>query len=106
VTRTEPGTELAAALRDAVPIDVLTESDADAVRICTTLKTIASYDPSLPTLVVTDGSPAILGTLDGAEYLWRLTGVARITDTQNPRAMVDFLSRASRRSGTGRLLAV
>ncbi len=106
VARTQPGAALATALRGVAPIGVLTESDADGLRICTTLKTIASYDPSLPTLVVTDGSPTILGTLDGAEYLWRLTGVARIADTHNPGAVVDFLARAGRRNGTGRLLSV
>jgi hypothetical protein len=106
VIATAPGVALAVALRKTAPIAVLAESDIDGLRLCNTLKTIASYDPALPILVLTDANPAILGTLDGAEYLWSLTNVIRVTGAQYPRAVMEFLAAAGRRCDGARLIAV
>ena len=74
--------------------------------ICQALRSIASFDRTLPVLVITADDPACLGIVDASEQLWRLTGLSSSAEMPDMGYVVDFLFRAGRKGQVGRLLPV
>lgn len=88
------------------PIGVVSELNPCSPASCAGLRSIASYDPAMPVLLVTNADPTILGTLDAAEQLWGLSCLERIADPPSVKDLMRFLFQAGRRLGHGRLLPV
>ena len=93
-------------LRHHRPMAIISELDPKGTTSCAALRTIAAYDQDMPVLLVAGQDPSVLGTIDAAEQLWRLSALHRLGDAPTANDLIGFLFRAGRRSGLGRLMPV
>ncbi|MBN8875597.1 MAG: hypothetical protein J0H67_22405 [Rhodospirillales bacterium] len=88
------------------PIAVVAELEGEAQDGCHVLMTVARFDPTLPVLMVAGEEPHLLGAVDAVQELWGLTAVTTTSALPRGGALVEYLFRAGRRAGIGRLLPV
>jgi DNA-binding NtrC family response regulator len=92
-------------LRERRPMAVMSSMDNAAQDGCHILKIVAEHDRSLPVLLVTGNKREVLGAVEAAEQVWELDRVLKTSSTPGIGDVVEFLSRAGRRSG-GSLMPV
>jgi hypothetical protein len=97
---------VAQALCDFRPIGVLASAAEIDCAVCDLMMAVAGFEPDLPVLLVTDNRPSVRGAVHGAQVLWQLSGLIHLTRRLDTSDLVEFLFRAARRSGTGRLMPV
>ena len=97
--------ELEAALRIDVPMAIIWELAAglDSAQV---LHAVSEFDHSLPMLIVMDDTGGEPGVLDSTIRLLRIADVTKLSGELALRDIVEFLSRAGRRSGAFRVLSV
>ena len=107
--RTE-GVDDALAIGEALcswrPIGVLAAADEIDCPVYDLFMAVAGFDTDLPILLVTDDGPMIRGAVHGAQRLWQLGGLIHLTRGLDTNDVIEFLFRAARRSGMGRLMPV
>jgi CheY-like chemotaxis protein len=100
------GDDLAPLLRGLRPIAVIADLDGEAQDGFHVMKVTASYDRTLPVLLLTSNDPALLGAVDAVQAVWGLTRVATVTGAADIGELVDFVCRAAREAGRTRLMRV
>ena len=93
-------TSLGAMLPRKRPMAVMAPLDNAAQDGCHVLKTVASYDRTLPVLLVTGSDPAHLGAVEAVEEIWQLDHVQKSACIPGIGDLVEFLFKAGRRSGS------
>ncbi len=88
------------------PIAVISELDPQSLACCAALRSIAAYDQDTPVLLVSGNYPIVLGTIDAAQELWKLSGLYLLASAPGPSDLIQFLFRAGRQAGMGRLVPV
>jgi hypothetical protein len=88
------------------PMAVISELDPQSLASCAALRCIASYDQDMPVLLVAGDDPAVLGTIDAAQELWKLSGLHRLAAAPAPGDLIHFFYQAGRHSGLGRLMPI
>lgn len=94
------------ALRDLRPIGVLASADEIDCSVYDLMMAVAGFEPDLPVLLVTDNRPSVRGAVHGAQLLWQLGGLIYLSRRLDTNDLVEFLFRAARKSGAGRLMPV
>jgi hypothetical protein len=94
------------ALHDLRPIGVLASAEEIDCAVYDLMMAVAGFEADLPLLLVTDNRPSVRGAVHGAQRLWQLGGLIHLTRRLDTTDLVEFLFRAARRSGAGRLLPV
>ena len=102
----ESSGDLAATLRQAKPMAVITDLDMANQDGCHVLKSVAAYDRNLPVMVLAGTDPAMLGAVDAVEELWGLSSVSKSQDLPSIGEIVDFLFRAGQSGRCLRLMPV
>ena len=97
---------VARALHEFRPIGVLASAQEIDCSVYDLMMAVAGFEPDLPVLLVTDDRASVRGAVHGAPLLWQLGGLIHLTRRLDTTDLVEFLFRAARRSGTGRLLTV
>jgi hypothetical protein len=92
------------ALRDLQPIGVIATADEIDCAVYDLMMAVAGFEPDLPVLLVTDNRPSVRGAVNGAQRLWQLGGLIHLARRLDTNDLVEFLFRAARRSGFGRLM--
>lgn len=97
--------ELEAALRSDASIGIIWELAAglDSGQV---LRAISEFDRFLPMLLVMDDTAGAAGVLDSTVQLLRIADVTKLSGEPVLRDIVEFLSRAGRKSGAFRVLSV
>ena len=93
-------------LRENRPMAVVTDVDGIAQDGFHVMRLVAAYDHDLPTMVLTQGDPVLMGAVDAMQELWDLTMVTRTTDKPLAGQLAEFLFAAGRRAGCMRLVHV
>ncbi len=106
VVRMASWDDLDTVLRHHRPMAVVAELDADGQDGCHVLMTVASYDRTLPVLLITGCDPALIGAVDAVEEIWNLTSVTRWSEPLGAREVVDFLFRTGLAGHCMRLMPV
>jgi hypothetical protein len=101
-----PADDLRSMLEILRPMAVITDLSGEQQDGFHVLKLTASYDPSLPVLMLTEDDPALLGALDAVQEVWGLTQVATASLSLGVGALVDFVCHAARSAGRPRLMRV
>lgn len=91
-------------LHHTQPMAVISEIDPQGLASCAALRSIASYDQDIPVLLVSGDDPVVLGTIDAAQELWKLSGLCRLATPPSPGDLIHFLYQAGRQAGSGRLM--
>jgi hypothetical protein len=104
VVRIPAHCDLSPVLRRQFPMAVVCELDGAPQDGCHVMKTVATYDPSLPVLIVTGDDEALIGAADAVEELWQLTEVSKIPALPGIAGLVDFLFQAGRKGNCLRLM--
>ena len=94
------------ALRDLLPMGVIAMADEIDCAVYDLMMAVAGFDQDLPVLLVTDDRASVRGAVRGAQLLWQLGGLIHVARHLDTNDLIDFLFRAARRSGVGRLLPV
>jgi hypothetical protein len=97
---------LAETLHALRPIGVLAVVEEIDCAVYDMLMAVAGFEPDLPVLLATDTRASVRGAVNSAHRLWQLTGLIHLTRRLDASDVVEFLYRAGRRSGTGRLIPV
>jgi CheY-like chemotaxis protein len=98
--------DLATLLRGLRPMAVIADLDGESQDGFHVMKVVASYDRTLPIMLLTSNDPALLGAVDAVQAVWGLTKVAAVTGTAGIGTLVDFMCRAARDAGRDRLIRV
>lgn len=104
VERVSTHVDLRMALQQRRPMAVVAEMDGEAQDGCHVLMTVAAYDRSLPTLLITGNDGALLGAADAVEEIWGLSSVTKRPDLPGIGEMVNFLFLAGQKGRCLRLL--
>lgn len=96
-------TSLAPVLRDRRPMAVFASMEAMGQDGGHVLKMVASHDPALPVMMLTNGDAALMGAADAIEEVWGLTSVVKRSTPPSASEVVDFLFRAGQ---SGRCLGL
>jgi len=88
------------------PIAVLAIADEIDCAVYDLLMAVAGFDANLPVLIVTDDRASVRGAVHSAHKLWQLTDLVHLEGGIETRDLIDFLFRAGRNSGTGRMMPV
>jgi hypothetical protein len=96
--------ELAETLDTLRPIGVLAVAEEIDCAVYDLLMAVAGFDPDLPVLLATDDRASVRGAVKSAHRLWQLTGLIHVTRRLETSDIVEFIFRAGRRNGTGRLM--
>jgi hypothetical protein len=97
---------IAQTLHELRPIAVLAIADEIDCTVYDMLMAVAGFDRNLPVLIVTDDRASVRGAVHAAHKLWQLTDVIHLTRDIGTRDLIDFLFRAGRNSGTGRMMPI
>ena len=95
-----------AMLREQRPMAVVSEIVGGAQDGFHAMRVVASYDPDLPIMVLTNGDPILMGAADAMQELCNLTMVSRTTAKPLAGQLAEFLFLAGRRAGCMRLVRV
>jgi CheY-like chemotaxis protein len=98
--------DLATLLRGLRPMAVIADLDSEAQDGFHVMKVVASYDRTLPIMLLTSNDPSLLGAVDAVQAVWGLTRVATVNGTAGIGTLVDFMCRAARDAGRDRLIRV
>jgi hypothetical protein len=94
------------ALHRLRPIGVLAATAEIDCAVYDLMMAVAGFEVDLPVLIVTDDRASLRGAVKGAQRLWQLGGLIHLTRLLDTSDLVEFLFRAARRSGVGRLMPV
>jgi hypothetical protein len=70
------------------------------------MKVVASYDRTLPILLLNDNDPTLLGAVDAVQEIWGLRRVATANDGAGTGPIADFIFTAARAIGIPGLMRV
>jgi CheY-like chemotaxis protein len=93
-------------LRGLRPMAVIADLDGKVQDGFHVMKIAASYQRTLPVMLLTGNDPALLGAVDAVREVWDLTRVTTITGTASIGVMIDFICHAARDAGMPRLMRV
>jgi CheY-like chemotaxis protein len=96
---TVAGHSLSLALRHHRPMAILAEMDGASHDGCYVMMRVAEYDRTLPLMLLTGTSPALIGAAEAVEELWALSAVARHAVLPEIGEIVAFLFRAGQSGG-------
>jgi CheY-like chemotaxis protein len=99
------GQELEAILPRLRPMAIIADVDSEIADGFHVMKMVASFDPALPILLITDNDQALLGAIDAVREIWGLRRVATTTGDVLGE-LVDFICQAARDAGRSRLMRV
>lgn len=88
------------------PMAVIAEAEGQDQDGYHVMMMVADHNRALPLMLLTGGDPALVGAADAVQELWGLESVSLHMEHPGIGDLVDFLFRASRRAGSGRLLPV
>jgi hypothetical protein len=94
-----PDVELPALMRDRRPVCVFTELETRDRDCCNVMQAAATYDRSLPILIVADCEDALLGVVDAVEDLLALSNVSKVKSVPSRGDIAEFLLKACRSQG-------
>lgn len=97
---------LAETLHALRPIGVLAVVEEIDCAVYDMLMAVAGFEPDLPVLLATDDRASVRGAVNSAHRLWQLTGLIHVTRRLETGDVMEFLFRAGRRNGTGRLMPI
>ena len=92
--------------REFRPMAIITAVDLKGQDGFHVMREIAGYAPDLPMMVLTGYDPAIMGAAEAMQEVTGLTSVRIEASLPSMGELVDFLFRAGRQSGVGRMMAV
>ena len=98
--------DLRLVLQSHNPMAVITDMEGDEQDGFHVMKIIARYNRDLPTMLLTNGDPVLMGAADALQDLCGMTSVARTSGFPLAGQLVAFLFGAGRRSGCMRLVPV
>jgi CheY-like chemotaxis protein len=104
VVRVSADCDLDAVLTKHSPMAVVCELDGEGQDGCHVMKRVASHDPSLPILLVTDDDPILIAAADAVQEIWQLTEVSQFRSLPGIAGLVDFLVQAGRKGRCLRLM--
>jgi CheY-like chemotaxis protein len=100
-----PGEDLEPILRGLRPMAVIADLENEVADGFHVMKMTASFDQSLPILLLTQNDPALLGAVDAVREVWGLRRVATSAGDAVGE-LVDFICHAARHAGKSRLMRV
>jgi CheY-like chemotaxis protein len=86
------------------PMAIITEADGHGQDGFHVMKEVARHDRDLPILFVTGADPILMGAAEAVCEVNGLTSVTMTPQTPPVGELVDFLFRAGRRFGWGRMI--
>jgi ActR/RegA family two-component response regulator len=101
-----PGINAGIILRQCRPTAVVFEADGDEQDGFHIMKQIAIHDRTLPAMVLTHGDPTLAGAVDAVQDLWGLTGATQPASELTVSELMEFLAKATRRTGVRSLMSI
>ncbi len=101
-----PGTDLAGELRTLNPMGVIADLQGTELDGFHVMKVVASFDASLPMLVLTAGDSKLLGAAEAVEQVWGLTSVQKSPFLPPVGRVIEFLCHAGRAGNCLNLMPV
>lgn len=86
------------------PMALVTEAELSGQDGFHVMRQVAEHNRTLPVMIVTGADPALLGAADAIQDISGLTDVRAAMTLPSMAEMVDFLFRAGRQAGIGRMM--
>ncbi len=86
------------------PMAIITEAESDGQDGFHIMMEVAQHDRDLPIMLLTGADPILMGAADAVCEANGLTSVTIVAQTPPVGELVDFLFRAGRRFGWGRMI--
>ncbi len=93
-------------LREFRPMAVIAEADARGQDGFNVMLEVARHDPDLPMMLLTGQDPALLGAAEAMREVTGLTRLIAVPELPVLGDVIDFLFRAGRAAGIGRMMPV
>lgn len=93
-------------LREFRPMAVIAEADGRGQDGFNVMLEVARHDPELPMMLLTGPDPALLGAADAMREVTGLTRLIALPELPALGEVLDFLFRAGRAAGVGRMMPV
>ncbi len=106
VEHVSSGLDVTYLMREFRPMAVITQVDLAGQDGFHVMQAVAAHDRRLPVMIVTGQDPAMMGAVDAMQEVTGLTTVRLETALPPMGEMVDFLFRAGRQAGIGRMMPI
>lgn len=93
-------------LREFRPMAVIAEADGQGQDGFHVMRAVAEHDASLPMLLLTGGEPGLAGAAEAMQEITGLSNLRVAAALPSIAETIDFLFRAGRRAGIGRMMPV
>ncbi len=93
-------------LREFRPMAVIAEVDGIGQDGFHVMQEVAAHDADLPVMLLTGHDPALLGAADAMTEITGLTRMNAVPELPPLGELIDFLFRAGRAAGVGRMMPV
>lgn len=98
--------DVAFLLREFRPMAVIAEADGRGQDGFHVMGAVADYDRTLPMMLLTGHDAALMGAADAMVEITGLTHMRVVADLPGMGEVIDFLFRAGRSAGIGRMMPV
>lgn len=98
--------DVAYLLREFRPMAVIAEVDGYGQDGFHVMGEVAAYDPDLPMMILTGRDPALMGAADAMREITGLTHLRVKEELPAIGEVIDFLFRAGRAAGVGRMMPI
>ena len=93
-------------LNQCRPTAVIFEADGEEQDGFHIMRQIANHDRTLPIMVLTHGDPTLAGAVDAVQDLCELTSVTQPAGDLTVSELMEFLAKATRRTGVRNLMSM
>jgi ActR/RegA family two-component response regulator len=96
--------DVAYLLREFRPMAIIAEVDGQGQDGFHVMQAVSAYDPDLPMMLLTGHDQALMGAADAIREIAGLTRLLIVAELPNMADTIDFLFRAGRVAGIGRMM--